>query len=250
MKQKHFVAAMIAAVALLVPGVASSTAVAAVPDHSVAVRSFPAQRAAQKADVLAEAVSLTASRNSHWGGVESLSVPKDKTPQEKRQEAARRHQRAQQPRLQQEAASRSEQREPVAAPAASSSARSSVPTFDDKPASKTAAGLAQFAQRFTSVPYVWGGTTPAGWDCSGFTQWIFGHFGVHLPRLAADQRAYAQAHGHRHSVPQVGDLMAMNDGSHMAIYLGNGMMMHAPLPGMLTQIIPVYSPNFEYYGML
>lgn len=255
MKHKHVVATVISAIALLVPGLSGTAALAAesTSTPAVAVRSFPAQRAAQKSDLLAEAQSVTASKNSKWGGVESLSVPKTKSDAERQQD-----ERAQVARTQ--AASRSNQRRDLnvtnqqstgSSTVSSQSASSqSANTTVEKPSSKSAQSLAQFAQQFTNVPYVWGGTTPAGWDCSGFTMWIFSQFGVKLPRLAADQRAYAQAHGQRHSVPQVGDLMAMNDGSHMAIYLGNGMMMHAPLPGMMTQIIPVYSPNFEYYGML
>ncbi len=242
MKHKHVIAALTAVVALLVPATAGTAATAAPKDHAVAVRSFPAQRQAQKSDLLSESTSVTSSKNSNWGGVESLSVPKTESDTERRQAAA---QRQAQQQAQQEAASRSAQRQ-----SASSSSSSSTVTYNDTPSSQDAAGLASFARQFTYVKYVYGGTTPAGWDCSGFTQWIFAHFGVSLPRTAAAQRAYAQAHGHRHSTPQVGDLMAMNDGSHMAIYLGNGMMMHAPMPGMNTQIIPVYSSNFEYYGML
>lgn len=242
MKHTHTLAALIATVALLVPvsGATASAASAAPKSTGVAVRSFPAQRSATKSDLLSESVSLTSSSKSKWGGVESLNVPKTKSDTERRQE----QEEAARQQAQQQAASRSQQRQSL-----SSSSSSSV-TYDDTPSSKDAAGLVSFAQQFTYVPYVYGGTTPSGWDCSGFTQWIFAHFGVSLPRTAAAQRAYAQAHGHRHSTPQAGDLMAMNDGSHMAIYLGNGMMMHAPMPGMKTQIIPVYSSNFEYYGML
>lgn len=244
MKHTHTLAALIATVALLVPvsGATASAASAAPKSTSVAVRSFPAQRSATKSGLLSESVSLTSSSKSNWGGVESLNVPKTQSNTERRQAA---QQEAARQQAQQQAASRSQQRQSLS----SSSSLSSV-TYDDTPSSQTAAGLASFAQQFTSVMYVHGGNTPAGWDCSGFTQWIFAHFGVSLPRTAAEQRAYAKAHGHRHSTPQVGDLMAMNDNSHMAIYLGNGMMMHAPLPGMNTQIIPVYSSNFEYYGML
>ena len=250
MKHTHTLAALIATVALLVPvsGATASAASAAPKSTGVAVRSFPAQRSATKADLLSESVSLKSSSSSKWGGVESLSVPKTESDTERRQAAQRQQQEAARRAAQQQAASRSQQRQSLSS--SSSSSSSSSTTYDDNPSSKTAAGLASFAQQFTSVMYVYGGNTPAGWDCSGFTQWIFAHFGVSLPRTAAEQRAYAKAHGHRHSTPQVGDLMAMNDNSHMAIYLGNGMMMHAPLPGMNTQIVPVYSSSFEYYGML
>lgn len=247
MKHTRIFTALLTLSALLVPTTAvTGTAVAATKQQQVAVRSFPSQRAAQKSDLLSEARSVTSSTTSSWGGIESLSVPKTESDTDRRNAAA---QQAQQ-QAQQQAASRSQQRQALSSQDASrSSASSSAPSVS-APASKTAQSLASFAQQFTSVPYVFGGNTPAGWDCSGFTQWIFSNFGVSLPRTAAEQRAYAQAHGQRHSTPQVGDLMAMNDGSHMAIYLGNGMMMHAPLPGMHTQIIPVYSSRFEYYGML
>lgn len=88
--------------------------------------------------------------------------------------------------------------------------------------------LAAFALDYLGVPYVWGGATPAGWDCSGFVQWVCEHFGVWLPRTAAEQFSVGEPVGQ----PTAGDLVffANTDGpgiTHVGIALGNGAMVNA-----------------------
>ena len=57
--------------------------------------------------------------------------------------------------------------------------------------------IIRYAESFIGkVPYVWGGTTPAGWDCSGFTDWVYNHFGIHMPRTAAQQYYWSRRVGH------------------------------------------------------
>ena len=84
--------------------------------------------------------------------------------------------------------------------------------------------VAQFAQRFVGNSYVWGGTDlNRGADCSGFTQSVYANFGVSLPRTSYEQQnagtevSYADA--------QPGDLICY--GGHVAIYMGNGRIVHA-----------------------
>jgi cell wall-associated NlpC family hydrolase len=99
-------------------------------------------------------------------------------------------------------------------------------------------------------PYVYGGSGPDSWDCSGLTQWAFAQAGVLLPRTAADQYA---------AVPtkialgdlEPGDLLFWaTDTSdwttihHVAIYLGAGEMLAAPHTGDLVQIQPVYLDGY------
>ncbi|MGI5454120.1 NlpC/P60 family protein [Streptomyces sp. CA-249302] len=87
-------------------------------------------------------------------------------------------------------------------------------------------------------PYVWGATGPSGFDCSGLMQWSYAQAGVHLPRTSQEQR-YAG-----HQVPlsqaQPGDLVVYrSDASHVAMYVGNGQVIHAPYPGAPVRYDPV-----------
>ncbi len=101
------------------------------------------------------------------------------------------------------------------------------------PASKNGASIAAYAQKFIGAPYAAGGTTPAGWDCSGFVQYVFAQFGINLPRTSGAQAGVGVA------VPslaqaQPGDILA--NGMHAAIYIGNGMVINALNPAQGTQI--------------
>ena len=96
--------------------------------------------------------------------------------------------------------------------------------------SSEVSSLRQYAGK---VKYVWGGTTPEkGWDCSGFTQWVYkNHFGVTLTRTAAQQSNSGMSVSKTNREEwQPGDLLFYKENgrvSHVAIYLGNGEMIHA-----------------------
>lgn len=104
------------------------------------------------------------------------------------------------------------------------------------------------AEKFLGVPYVWGGTSPSGFDCSGLVQYVYGQLGVALPRTSQQQAtvgtpvpSLAQA--------QPGDLVfyAGSDGTtsapgHVGIYLGNGQIIDAPYTGTNVSIGPVGAP--------
>ena len=109
--------------------------------------------------------------------------------------------------------------------------------------SRVPAGLSpavDVAQQFLGVPYVWGGASPAGFDCSGLVQYVYGQLGVDLPRTAADQAQVGQpVAGLADARP--GDLLAFHDPvDHIGIYAGNGLMVVAPKTGDVVKVEPVY----------
>ena len=103
-------------------------------------------------------------------------------------------------------------------------------------------------------PYVWGGSGPTTFDCSGLVQWSFAQAGVVMPRVAADQARTGPAIPF--SQAQAGDLLfyrtdptAPDYISHVAIYLGKGLMIQAPEPGENVQIVPV-ALGSEFAGVV
>lgn len=101
------------------------------------------------------------------------------------------------------------------------------------------------AMRYQGVPYVYGGTSPRGFDCSGFVQYVYGQSGVGLPRTSWAQGSA----GHKISAgeAQQGDIVYY--GGHVGIYAGNGMMVHAPKPGESVKVQKIYgNPSFVRVG--
>lgn len=100
------------------------------------------------------------------------------------------------------------------------------------------AQILAYARQFDGVPYVWGGTSPVtGWDCSGFVQYVYKHFGINLPR-GGDSQAYT---GRQISASEAepGDLVWW-PGQHVAIYAGNGRIYAAHTYGIPTGESPIW----------
>lgn len=227
------VSMFVAAVAVCATFVAAAPAATAADQSGVVAseRSFPKTSVARK-DVLKESVSTDVKGN--WGGIESLNVPKTKSQAEKDAEQERQEAAA---RAQQEAAAQQ------AAAASRSAARSSLESSSsasltvNPPDSKTAAALVSYAEQFVGqVPYVWGGSTTSGWDCSGFVMYVFAQFGISLPHSSGAQAGYGTAVPSLASA-QPGDIIA--NSAHAGIYVGNGMVVNALNPSQGTQITPV-----------
>lgn len=234
--------AVVAVSALLGAAVPAASAGNAMADTTVtATRSFPKTTAAKR-NFLAEHTSTDVESNADWGGIESLDVPQTESQAEKDQKA----QAQAEAEAQEQAAQAQAQSEAQAASRSSERAAISVPTA---PASATGQALANYALQFQGYPYVAGGNTPSGWDCSGFVQWVFAQFGVSLPHYSGAQMSVGTAVG---SIAEAapGDIIV--NAQHAAIYIGNGMVINALNPAQGTQVtsLAVFSGGYAIRRVL
>jgi cell wall-associated NlpC family hydrolase len=104
------------------------------------------------------------------------------------------------------------------------------------------------ARKYLGVPYVSDGATPDGFDCSGYTMWVYAHAGVaQLPHFADSQRRLM--HEIPESAARPGDLIFYLDGDyayHVAIYAGYGMQYAAPAPGQDVKLEPIWSSDISF----
>ncbi len=110
--------------------------------------------------------------------------------------------------------------------------------------SASASQVIATAKQYLGVPYVWGGTDPSGFDCSGFVGYVYRSVGISLPRVSSAQ----QNAGTRISVSQVqpGDLVFQGSPAHhVGIYIGGGQYIHAPQTGDVVKIAPFNPSKFS-----
>ncbi|HEU4465165.1 MAG TPA: C40 family peptidase [Agromyces sp.] len=102
------------------------------------------------------------------------------------------------------------------------------------------ASVFSVAQQYLGVPYVYGGATPAGFDCSGLVKYVYAQFGISLPHSSSAQAAA----GTRISVDQAvpGDLVVMP--GHIGFYAGNGQILHAPYTGTVVRVQPIWTSDY------
>lgn len=104
--------------------------------------------------------------------------------------------------------------------------------------------ITNIAKNYLGTKYVWGGVSPtAGWDCSGYVQFVFREAGIELPRV--EQWVGQQKIKREEALP--GDFIVQDGGSHVGIYAGNGMMYSALNPSQGTMLHPVDILPAEFY---
>ncbi|AZV55231.1 C40 family peptidase [Clostridium sp. AWRP] len=92
-----------------------------------------------------------------------------------------------------------------------------------------------YASNFLGVPYVWGGTSPSGFDCSGLVQYVYAHFGINLPRTSQEQQRVGTSVSRDELQP--GDLVFFGSPAyHVGIYVGGGQFINAPKTGDVVKI--------------
>ena len=107
----------------------------------------------------------------------------------------------------------------------------------------SASGVLGVAASLAGIYYIYGGTSTAGFDCSGFTQYVFAKMGINIPRTAEEQRQAVTAV----SNPQPGDLVFFGSPAyHVGIYAGNGMMWDSPHTGAAVALRAVWSSSPTY----
>jgi cell wall-associated NlpC family hydrolase len=151
----------------------------------------------------------------------------------------------------------------VAAPVAATVATSGAPTTVSsavaaeerkKKSSRSSRAFAVRAQKvmrtgnsLKGVPYRRGGSTPRGFDCSGFTSYVYKKVGVSLPHSATAQMRKARRISRSQARP--GDLVFFRSGSrayHVGIYAGGNKVLHSPRPGQRVKTVPIWTRNVSF----
>jgi cell wall-associated NlpC family hydrolase len=109
------------------------------------------------------------------------------------------------------------------------------PEYDPNLPAPRYGSVVAIALQYLGVPYVWGGSSPStGFDCSGFTSYVYAQVGVSLPHHAASQFAYGTPVSYVQLAP--GDLVFFSGLGHVGIYIGNNQFVHAPHTGDVVRI--------------
>lgn len=101
--------------------------------------------------------------------------------------------------------------------------------------------VVKIAKRYAGARYSYGGTSPAGFDCSGFTRFVYAKFGIALPHSAYAQGRLGKRVSTKHARP--GDLVITSGGAHVGIYVGHNRFIDAPMPGEVVHVRKIYTSN-------
>ncbi|WP_125154562.1 NlpC/P60 family protein [Clostridium rectalis] len=130
-------------------------------------------------------------------------------------------------------------------------ARNSAPKYEPSrgggggsSASASSSNIVAYASNFLGTPYEWGGNGPGTFDCSGFTKYVYAHFGISLPRVASDQQNAGSPVSRDQLQP--GDLVFFGSPAHhVGIYVGDGCYIHAPRTGDVVKVSPLNRSDFS-----
>lgn len=133
-----------------------------------------------------------------------------------------------------------------ASPASENSDKKPIINYEHEVLTDSAKAILAEAEKYIGVNYVYGGTTPSGFDCSGFVKYVFGNCGISLNRVSRDQYA-KDGYSVAKAELEPGDLVFFGTGgtvSHVGIYAGGGQMIHSPSTG---KTVCYTSINSDYY---
>ena len=108
----------------------------------------------------------------------------------------------------------------------------------------SSANLMKSSAELVGTPYVFGGQTPGGIDCSGYVLFVYSQFGVDLPHSVYQQAKLGTKISAEEALP--GDLVIFNDFSHNGIYAGNGNFYHAHQPGDRVKLAPIFTDRYHF----
>jgi cell wall-associated NlpC family hydrolase len=204
-------------------------------------RSQVKQRRAELKRAKARQAQLVAERAAHKASIESQLAERRSLLSSIKNEIAQIQaaERRRQAELERQARARAAAPPPLM-PTLTPSAQSAEPAAPSAPSPLPAAppsrygGVVGIAMGYLGVPYVYGGASPSGFDCSGFVMYVFGQIGVSLPHNAAAQ--YGSGTPVDRSQLQPGDLVFFNGLGHVGIYVGGGSFIHSPHTGDVVKI--------------
>ena len=125
--------------------------------------------------------------------------------------------------------------------------KTKIVSLATKQSKLTGTSVVAYAKQFVGTPYKSGGTTTAGFDCSGFTKYVYSHFNITLPHSAKNQTSKGTVVSKANL--RTGDLVFFGTGiriSHVGMYVGDGKIIHSPKPGSSIKIAELkYMPNYN-----
>lgn len=150
------------------------------------------------------------------------------------------------------AATRSNTSTSTASDSASDSSSKSSSAADSQP-SANLSGLAATASSYAGAPYVLGGNTPSGWDCSGFVRWVYKQNGMNIDARTA-RGIWTGGQFVKTNNPKPGDIIIQRNGGHIAIYLGGDKYIGAQNPSAgtafrsLSQVRDTFNGYYTWVG--